>query len=313
MKHPYMLILIALIICIAPACASGIVVTGGNINISSTAASGWTQSYVYTSTDYERIAIMEWDIPLNSVTNFSLTYGNGQTVDGWIIYRPVDLLTSYSEVSIGGVTYADTFLDTHVAVGCMAQGVCLNAQIKFTSYAKNTSEDPVQTGFAIYAQGYGLYTSQLAFYPVDNVATNLISEVRFTSDKDVYLYIQNDITNSMAKYVSLTVGEAVSQQANDIFSVLLGYVSSFLSAIGAAFYWIKFFLVDNLVLVVILYIMGTLAAAVATEALKSHPNPLNIFTTFFKFQVEFIKGFLWLWGSLINMLTQLVQAILKWV
>jgi len=313
MKYFYLVVLAVLILCVSPVSASGIVVTGGNINIVSVEHSGWTQDYTYTSADTERISIMEFDVPLNSHTNFTLTYGNGKTVDGWIVYKAAGFLQSYSEVHLGDSTYSETFTDSAVAVGCSASGICLDKQVKFSSYAKNTSTDPAQTGLALYAQGYGIYSSQLAFYPVDDLASNMIESVSFTSDDNVYLTIQNDDAEKLASYISRTTSDAVTQKSNDILATLMENLGLILSAIGAILYWLKFFFVDNLITVVVLEIMGTLAAAVATEGLKSRPNPLNIPVVFFTYQAAMIKGFIWIWSQLIDMLTKLVQALLKWL
>jgi hypothetical protein len=66
-------------------------------------------------------------------------------------------------------------------------------------------------------------------------------------------------------------------------------------------------------MVVVLYIMGTLGAAVATEGLKRRPNPINILVTFFGYQVGMIKGFIFVWSKLIEMLARLVDALMKWL
>lgn len=294
-----------------------IVVTGGNINISSTETSGWVSSWYYNAPDDERIGIIELDVPLNSHTNITLYYGNGRYVEGWIVYTPVDLINSFSEIHLGdeyySETYSETFKDSHVAIGCTASAVCINSKIQFSSYAKNLTATPTQHGFSLYAQGYGLYSSEIAFYPVSDIGQNLITGIAVTSDKDVFIYVQNDAANSLAQTVTLTTSEAVHQGTENVFSTFMGYLSSILGAIGSIGYWLKFFFIDNLIMVVVLYIMGTLSAAIASEDLKGNPNPFNILVTFFRFQAAFLRGFVWMWSKFVIMLTLLVQAVMKWL
>lgn len=306
-------VITAILLCIAPASAS-IVVTGGNINLATWETSGWATDYIYSPPPDQSIGIMEFDVPLGSHTNFTLTYGNGNTVDGWIIYEDAPgFMQAYSEVHLGDSTYSETFTDTGVAVGCMASAVCLDKQIKFSSYGQNTSTDPPQSGLTLYAQGYGVISNQIAFYPVNNLPSNLVNQVSFTSDEPIFLSVSNDYTDMLAGYVTLTTSQAREQGATNALTNLLQYGGSIQNAIGAIFYWIKFFLIDNLVMVVVLYIMGTLGAAVAMEGLKRRPNPINIIVTFFSYQVGMIKGFIFVWSKLIEMLARLVDALMKWL
>lgn len=298
--------MIAALVLISPVSAA-LVVTGANIDYpSQTIDSGTTNIYSYTTDPDESISILEFQVPLGSTTNFTLHYGNGYSVDGWIVYSSAGLFRSYSEVALGGNVYSETFTDTYVSTA-------IGKKVQFSSYAKNTSASPNITGFAIYAQGYGLYSDEIAFYPVDKLPQNMISQVDYHSDQGIILKTYTEKSDTLAQHISSSVGENVNQGSNNALTVILENINSFISVIVTCIYWAKYILIDNIVPIFSLYLIGGLTMCVAKQAVRRHPDMWLIITDFVSLQVGFFKSMIWIWQKIIFMLTSLVQALLKWL
>jgi len=305
-KLPLIALMIAALVLISPVSAA-LVVTGANIDYpAQTIDSGTTNIYSYTTIPDESISLLEFQVPLGSSTNFTLYYGDGYSVDGWIVYSSVGLFRSYSEVALGGNVYSETFTDTYVSTA-------IGKKVQFSSYAKNTTSDPVQTGFAVYAQGYGLYSDEIAFYPVNNLPKNMISQVDYHSDQGVILKTYTEKSDTLANHISSSVGENVNQGSNNALTMILENIGSFLSVIMTCIYWAKYILIDNIVPIFALYLIGGLTAYTAKQATRRHPDFFQIITDFVSLQVGFYKSLIWIWQKIIFMLTSLVQALLKWL
>jgi hypothetical protein len=320
----YLVWLVVLIALIGPASASGIVVTGGNINFTDQVKSGWVSDWVYAAPADQSIAIMEFDVPVGTTVNFTLHYGADNAVDGGIVYTSAGLLKGYSEVDLGGTTYAHTFTDTGVAGGCSgsAVGICTGTQIKFSSYARNTSSTPQITGLALYAQGYsaGLlesgtigYSQEIVFYPVDDLPNNLMSQVEFSATSPIHLTVDTEPSSALASHVSLTTSEAVAQGSENALAALMEKLEAILSGVGQIWYWFDFLFIKHLDLVLYLYVFGTLCAAVGEEATKKNPNLFKVFSNWFTLQVAIYKFFIWVLQMVVWILNLIVQTVAKWL
>lgn len=300
------LIVVALVL-VSPVSAA-LVVTGANIDYpSQTLDSGTTNIYSYTTDPDESISLLEFQVPLGSATNFTLHYGNGQSIEGWIVYTSsTGLFQSYSEVAIGGNVYSETFTDTYISTA-------IGKKVQFSSYAKNTSVDPAQTGFAIYAQGYGLYSGEIAFYPVNNLPSNMISQVDYQSNQGITLKTYTEKSNTLAQHISSSVGENVNQGSNNVLTVALNSINDFITFIVTMLYWAKFLLIDNIVPIFALYLFGGLTACAAKQAVRRHPDFFEMIKDFASLQVGFFKSIIWIYQKIIFMLTSLIQALLKWL
>jgi hypothetical protein len=316
--------LLFLIAIIGPVSSTGIVVTGGNINLNSSEKSGWVSDWVYVAPTGDSISIMEFDVPVGTTVNFTLHYGASKVVEGSIYYTDTGLLQGYSAVTLGGDTYAHDFVDTGISVGCSGGtlGVCTDSLVKFSSYAKNTTPTVPVTGFALYAQGYsaGLlesgtfgWSQELVFFPVDDLASNLISQVEFSSTSPIHLTVDHESSASLASHVTQTTSEAVSQGAENALSSLMEKLAAVLTGVGYIWYWFQFLFIDHLKLTVVLYVSGTLCAACGEEATKSNPNIFHVLSNWFTLQVVIYKFFVWVIQMVVWIFNLIIQAVLKWV
>jgi hypothetical protein len=309
-KFPLLLVLVAalLLVAVAPASAGNIVVTGANIQYpTSQVTTPSSSTYAYTAPAGQSISIMEFQVPLNTDVAFSLTYGDSQNVEGGIIYNYVGPFQSYSQVTLGDYEYNETFTDVYVV------STAIGKKVHFTSYAKDKSTIPNTTGFATYAQGYGLTSQEIVFYPVDDIKNNMISGVSFAATNPIILHIEAEDSSTLATHITNTVGEAQSQAGTDALTVLLDSLNSIWSAMTAITYWVKLLTLENIILVFALYLFGTLAAAFSKQAVRKNPDMFQAFKDFFSLQVAFLRTFVWLWHKIVFILTSLVQALLKWL
>jgi hypothetical protein len=299
---PFALLPIILCACllVAPVWA-GIEVTGGNIDIAQTIRDTPEHAYIYNVIPSERIAIVEFDIPINTRVDFTLTYGTGSTVTGYMIYEPVTIAgISSSTVSLGGNTRSENFIDAQ------ALGYALIKHVQFQSYAVNKSASPAQPGFALYAQGYGLFSQEIVFYPVNNITSNLITGISITSTQPFDLtIITNDadrlasfVTKSVAEYQANVIGD-VSDTAREWINIALSVLSFIKDVTLALFYWLKFFFVDNLMMTIALYLTITMAFA----ARASKGNMAKFLRIWFKDQQGLFRFIVEMWRSLVGLIS----------
>jgi hypothetical protein len=292
-------IILCLLLLIAPTSAK-IEVTGGNIDISKVLNGNQVTAYNYQADPDERISIIEFDLPINTRIDFTLTYGTGSAVTGYMVYEPWTAVgLSTSTVSLGGDTRTEHFTDAQ------ALGYALIKHVQFQSYAVNKTASPPQPGFALYAQGYGLFSDEIVFYPVDDITSNLITGVSISSTQPIDLTINTNKADKLQDYVTKTVGEYQANVIGDVSNTARDWINFGLSTIGylmgmgvALFYWLKFFFVDNLMMTVALYMTLTMAFA----ARASGGNPAKFLRAWFKDQVGLFKFIIGLWQSLANLI-----------
>jgi len=296
---PAVLLGILLISLIAVPVSAKIIVTGGNIDIAQTIRPGIVASFSYTAPADEKISLIEYDIPINTVVNFTMTYGAGSTVSGWMIYEPAGIIgQSYSGVAIGDSVYSETFIDAQAA------GLALTRHVQFVSYARNGSADPVEGGFAVYAQGYGIFSNEIAFTPIPDTSRNLIYQFDMIATQPITVTVDTTKADILAKYVYSSVGESVTDSVLQIGADIKGYWDTFWSAFTTGVYWLKLIFVDNIILTFAIYFMGTLAYSMLTAR-----NIFDFFRKFFRLQkaiFEFMmQGFSWV----IGIITQFINAL----
>jgi hypothetical protein len=256
-------------------------ITGTTINAAQIIQPGYITAFSYTCDPDEKISIIGYDIPINTVVNFTLTYGTGATVDGWIIYRPYGIAgQAYSEVSIGGNTHSETFIDPQIA------GYSIIKHVEFVSYARNkTSDNTYETGFAVFQEGYPIYISnEIAFYPVDNLAQNLIYGISVSATQGTRVIIRTNKADELAEYVSATIIEStldtIAKKANEF----IAFLSAVTGIILTILWWLKFIFIDNIVITFLFYFLGTMAWDVNTAK-----NEFSFFAKFFRHQKMFLE------------------------
>jgi hypothetical protein len=258
-----------------------------------------TQSFSFTADPDEAISVVEYDIPIGSRTDFILTYGTGSTVSGWMSYYAGSFIgNSTSTVSLDSMTRSENFFDAQVL------GYALIRHVQFSAYGINTSTSPPETGFTLYAQGYGLWSNEIVFFPVENIENNLITSITITSDRPITISIekskrtilQTTLRQGAAEYIS-GVGSGIVDSVRDWLSLAASIGPVILEVVIQLFYWVKFLFWDNLLMTIAIYIGIT--GAVSFNQSKDIFQAIKKFINYQKSLFLFVLS---LWQVLIDLI-----------
>jgi hypothetical protein len=237
-----------------------------------------------------RIMRSTFQIPHDSRIDFTLYYGNGSSVSGYIENHHTAIGWTSESVSIGGDTHEYTFMDVDLP-GLNPY----SSEVDITGYAYNTSNRD-QKGFLVFSYEYGVMDNDLAaFYEVSNLPTNLVTRIDATSTQPFR------VETSYASPV--VVGEAVSKSPIDAlmdwvdFAITLSV--TLFSVAQEMVYWLNFFFIQNLLMTVSLYLALTMAYSFGTA--KDMKVGL---TRFFKFQKGLFEFILGLWNTLVDIISK---------
>jgi hypothetical protein len=301
MKPQYLLGILIILALIAPVSAE-YVVTG---NYAGSGGAGYpvtaqgSQVFSYSSLPDEAIGVVEYDIPINTRVDFTLTYGTGSTVSGYMIYEqdgPVG--TSKSTVSIGSMTRSETFYDAQ------ALGYALTKHVQFSSYGVNMSATPPETGFTLYERGFGLWSQEIVFHPVPDIANNMISSISITSTKGIDIAVEKSKRDILGTTLQQTASQSIAQKVGAISSdvqKLINFATQMIDFVLnlsiTLLYWLKFFLWDNLVMTICLYI-----AITGAMAFGSTKDVFKAIKKFFGYQRALFEFILSMWQRLIDII-----------
>ena len=174
------------------------------------------------------------DLSTGTTVNFTLTYGNGDTVSGWMIYTNNGFYQQHSEVAI------DADVSTFDYTGLQEVG-----RIDVVGYARNyTDETNYTSGFIVYDTVFGITQfNAMAYYPVSGgVSDNVIYKFEITSDQPVSVTYYSDTRANVGKWANTTPAGIVS----DWLALATQYATAIYNFIASIFWLIKFFFIDNL-------------------------------------------------------------------
>lgn len=190
--------------------------------------------------------------------------------------------TTTSTITFSGETKTYSYLDTNPEFDYFLSG-----------YAKDTTTN--ESGIIVYNAGYGSFDISLAiFHPVGSAPTNLIYRVDLVSDAPFDADITFAETNAVAESVSknwLEIGLEWIAFAITIASSVFGFVTMLLGLI-------KFFFIDNLLLIIALWISVTMAIS-ATQS----RNIFQFYHKFFRYQRTLLDFIVQLWNYLIQIIS----------
>lgn len=249
-------------------------------------------SMVYTVNSSRAISNVQFRASKGTTINYTITYGTGGALDGYITYLPGDIdVYGYGQgvttINIGSSTDSRSFIDTG-----------LLRKWEIVGYAREESDNGtvVSTGYAVYdvSLGIGNIGFQSGFIAYEPVASlQPIESISFTADQPVWIFIGTADRDQIQSGISKTALDIVNEWV--AFAVSMG--TFVLDLVIALFYWLKFFFVDNLVMTVALYISITMAYAACTSK-----NIFHFFRKFLNDQRKLFEFLLGLWTTLINIL-----------
>lgn len=246
-------------------------------------------SFEYNARDHNlAIALAQFSQPSNSKIDFTIYYGNYSSVAGSMENIETGLLDRWTNttVTLGGESKSYTYGDVQTT------------HVTFSGYARDSEWWDVLNasapgGFLLYDSGYGNFFGNDAavFYEVADVGANTIYRITASSTEPFSCWITSGSPEDVSAGASVSpLGAAAQwvQFALSIAGALLGFVV-------AIFVWIKFLFIDNLLLVVALY----LAVSMAYSAASSR-NIFQFYKKFFRFQRSMFDFMVQMWNYLIQ-------------
>jgi hypothetical protein len=301
---PHIFVLLAVLVVggmlASPVCAASYTLTGYQelnvFDVNKEMFNGVQNIIFDKSSEDKAITLIHFKVPQDHQVDFTIYYGTGTMVSGsalnvWnvSVYPPT---TTTSTITFDGVTKSYSYFDTNPSWDYYLSG-----------YARNNLDN--STGLIVYSAGYGSYDNELAvFKAVPNLGTNLIYRVDLSSDTPFDVDISYGSKSEVARSVSLTawdIGGDWLKTATDVSFSVLGFIISL-------FWIIKFFFIDNLLLVIALYLGVTMAySAISTRDIW------GFYKKFFKLQRSMLDFVVALWTTLVQIIGTMVQTFLKWL
>lgn len=235
------------------------------------------------------------DIPTGTSVNFTVTYGNGLTASGWMAYTNNGFYQQHSEVSIEGNTNSYDYV-----------GVQEIGRIDVVGYARNyTTTEDYTMGFIVYDTVFGITQfNAMAYYEVPNLSENVIYKFEIASNNPVTVTYYTDTRANVAGAATTTP----AGMAGDWINNAIKYAGAIGGFIISLFWILKFFFIDNLLLIVAMWI----SVSMAYSAISSR-DIFAFYKKFFRTQKLLIEFIIALWDMLIRTLNALVQMFVKWL
>jgi hypothetical protein len=236
------------------------------------------------------IMLIHFKVPMDHQVDYVIYTWQEQLPGSASTYWNVSIIpptSTTSSITFSGETKTYSYLDTNPEFDYFLSG-----------YAKETTTN--QSGIIIYNAGYGSFDNSLAiFHPVSSLSTNLIYRIDLSSDAP----FDADITYAETSAVASSSSKDAIQIALEWVNFALSIVGTIKDVVWSLFTWIKFFLIDNGLMMVSLYITISMAYSACTAK--------NIFRFLGKFINDQIKLFHFLLG-LWKILVDIIAGVRSW-
>lgn len=293
--NPHIIILLAFLVLIglivSPALATTYTLTGfQEFNVLDVKKDSFTNVHELTfdkSGEDKAITLIHFKAPVGHTVSYTIYYGSGSTASGTaateVNLSLLPLQTTTSTISFNGETKSYSYVDTNP---------------DFDYYLSGYAKDPETnaTGIIVYNAGYASFDNDLAiFKPVPNLAVNLIYKVDISSDTN----FDADISYGTASEVAASVSKSILDIAYEWINYAISLSGTLLGFLLGLFAWIKFLFVDNLLLVVALWI----SVSMAYSAISSRGNIFKFYRSFFKLQRSLLEFIMQLWNYFIQIIS----------
>jgi hypothetical protein len=246
----------------------------------------------------QKVALIYFTVPAGSTVDFTLYYGNQSSVSGSMANTPIGVWTvmggyTLASVEINGVTDSYAYWDLNQFY-----------DIEVTGYARQSNNTEV-TGFLVSSDAYGIGDNDLAsFFAVPDLQRNLIYKIEATGTQPFKIEVVDAPVRDVAENVAHTPLEGLNDWLNVAMQVG-GAVKDFILSI---FWLIKFFFIDNLLLIIALWISVSMAySAMSTRDI------FQFYRKFFKLQKALLDFIVSLWNTLVQIVGTMVQIFVKWL
>lgn len=252
------------------------------------------QNYDFDVSDQGK-AIFEVDFSTESgsYTNFTIYYGNGETVTGSVQNNLISLIppTTTAWITLNGVTSSYTYWDATPTYDFNIAGYAM--------------DDTNQTGIIVYHAGYGTYDDDLAvFFPVTGAASKPIYRIVLSTPSHFSGNVKYADVQTVTKTIDKGWVESFVDTVTEYGSLIAQYGTLLWGIFLAVIYWLKFLFVDHLMLTVTMYVMGSLWYCIAYSAsiMKGLRKWLGMQEKFLRFIIEMFNTAITMISNFINSL-----------
>jgi len=237
------------------------------------------------SGDGNAIMLVHFKVPMGHTADFQIYYyggilaGSASTVWNVSIIPPT---TTTSTIALEGVSKQYSYIDTNPEYDYFLSG-----------YAENITSS--EQGIIVYNAGYGSFDNDLAiFYPTGNLASNLIYRFDVTCDEPFDV----DITYGKTEAVAAAADKNWLEIAYEWMAFAGSLASALYTFVLELFRWLKFFFIDNIGLVIALYLSLSMAYAAGKAR-----DIFDFFRKFIDFQKKFWNFLIELWRVMIEIIS----------
>jgi hypothetical protein len=236
------------------------------------------------------ISVVNMKASMGTTVNFTATYGNGATISGSTVFGSV-VPFAYSRREIR--------LSTQYAYQDFVDPIQIQQDTEILSYASDMSDNgtAISQGFMLHNPATFGGENILVYVPISGAfAANLITSITITSTQPIDVLILTDTPDNTIK-----LAEATSKNFLDtgtewiIFAT--GIAGALLGFLLGVFGLIKFFFIDNLLLIIALWFGVTMAYSAI-----SSKDIFGFYKKFFKFQRTLLDFIVGLWNTLVQII-----------
>ena len=237
------------------------------------------------SADGDAIMLVHFKVPAGSTATYTIYYYGGDISGTASTYFNVSILpptTTTSVITLEGVTKQYNYLDTNPEYDYFLSG-----------YAKNISNEA--PGIIVYNAGYGSFDNDLAiFYEVGSASSSLIYRFEISCPDEFDI----DITYAKTEAVAAASDKTWLEIAYEWMALGIDIAIALKDFVWLLFDWIYFFFVENLVMIVALYLALTMAFAA-----HSSRNIFQFFSKFFGYQKKLFEFVIGLWRVIVEIIS----------
>lgn len=294
MTKPHIFVLLAVLLVagmiVSPVCAADYTLTGFQefnvLDVKKDMFDNVRNLSFDKSTEDQAITLIHFKVPQDHTVNFTIWYGAMNSVSGSASvvgnFSVWPLHTSTSMIIFDGVEKSYSYLDTNPEFDYYLSG-----------YARSNENN--ETGLIVYHAGYGGFDDNLAvFKAVPNLAGNLIYRVDLSCDTEFDV----DITYGTSSDVAFTVSKSILDVVGDWVNLAISLGATLLGFVLMLIGLIKFFFVDNLLLIIALWIGVTMAYSATSSR-----NIFQFYTKFFRYQRALLDFVVQIWNYLIQIIS----------
>lgn len=292
---PHIFVLLAFLLCagmiVSPVCANTIATQGYFNNAIIEVEQDHLTNFLFTCNSSRAISLIQFQAPKYTELNYTITYGDGGTLSGYMSYEDgsIPIVTGIVTINIGSSSDSRSFVDTG-----------LLRKWELVGYARELDDNgtAISHGYAItdvsalgqFQTGFIAYQSVAAQEPLESFS--------FTSNTPVWLQIstaeREDIADENAKnwvqifWEWIDYGISITPEVFAFVFMIFGII--------------RFFFIDNIVLTLALYLSVTMAYSAISSVTTRGFDIFRFYKKFIGLQRALLNFVMEIWNYLIQII-----------